>query len=364
MAEEDYGANARRAKLENFDPNNNGLQDQGIFGLPFTPGESNIVLMPVPWEVTVSFQEGTLKGAETILQASHQLDLYDDHCHEPWKVGIAMDEISEGWKDLSREFRAKAKYNIDYLEGRFEAPESVREEIYGEVKEVCEMLNTWIRDEASQWLQQNKLVGLIGGEHSVNFGLIQALLDKHQSLGILQIDAHADLRQAYEGFEYSHASIMYNVLQNDGVQKLVQVGLRDIAPTEADYIKAHPKRISNFSDAYLKDQIFNGKSWKELCDDIVDSLPDLVYISFDIDGLDPALCPNTGTPVPGGLSFEQVTFLVNYLAEKNKTIVGFDLCEVAPAKGTQNLQNDWDGNVGARVLYKLCCSAAKANGMT
>ncbi|MDP3436951.1 MAG: arginase family protein, partial [Bacteroidales bacterium] len=132
------------------------------------------------------------------------------------------------------------------------------------------------------------------------------------------------------------------------ISQLTQVGVRDFCQEEAEFINTDP-RIRCFTDMELKRNAFEGKNWKKQCEDIVSSLPVNVYITFDIDGLSPDLCPNTGTPVPGGLTFREVDYLLYLLAISNRRIIGFDLCEVAPGKS-----DEWDANVGARVLYKLC----------
>ncbi|MDQ3535696.1 MAG: arginase family protein, partial [Bacteroidota bacterium] len=175
----------------------------------------------------------------------------------------------------------------------------------------------------------------------------EALCEKHEMFGILQIDAHADLRIAYEDFEFSHASIMYNALKNSNVSKLVQVGIRDISGSEAKMINDSQGRIITYYDIHLKVRKFEGKRWKSTCKDIIKNLPDKVYISFDIDGLDPKHCPHTGTPVPGGFEMEEIMYLLKMLVSQGKEIIGFDLCEVAPG------EDEWDGNVGARILYRL-----------
>ena len=182
------------------------------------------------------------------------------------------------------------------------------------------------------------------------FGAIAAHARRHPGLGILHIDAHADLRQAYEGFERSHASVMANVLDRlDGVARLVQVGIRDISAPEYERSQKDPRVVTHL-DPVLSDRVFAGASWASLCDEIVAALPQEVYVSFDIDGLDPTLCPNTGTPVPGGLSFAEACALLREVVSSGREIVGFDLCEVAPdPRG----ESEWDGNVGMRVLYKL-----------
>ena len=187
---------------------------------------------------------------------------------------------------------------------------------------------------------------MLGGDHSTPLGLIQALAEKHSSFAILQIDAHADLREAYEGFEFSHASIMYNAIKIPQVKKLVQVGIRDYCEAELDLINSN-KKITAFFDRDIKHKQYNGTNWSTICDSIIEMLPDKIYLSIDIDGLDPKLCTHTGTPVPGGFEFEQVVYLVEKLVTSKRKIIGFDLNEVAPGK------DEMDANVGARLLYRV-----------
>ncbi len=198
-------------------------------------------------------------------------------------------------------------------------------------------------------LERGKIVGLVGGDHSTPYGLIRAVAEKEERIGVLQIDAHADLREAYEGFQHSHASIMHNVLADiSGVESLVQVAVRDLSEEEARRIEADP-RITAFYDRTLANNRFEGMTWNEQCRRIVEKLPAKVYVSFDIDGLTPENCPHTGTPVPGGVTFNEAAYLLAAIPASGRKIVGFDLCEVVPAPA-----DDWDANVGARVLYKLC----------
>jgi agmatinase len=161
-----------------------------------------------------------------------------------------------------------------------------------------------------------------------------------------------DFRIAYEGFRWSHASIMYNVLmQIPQVTKLVQVGIRDFGEGEMDFGIEQGRRVeTHFDDAWADELAEGGTTFSDLCRRVVGALPPSVYISFDIDALDPALCPHTGTPVPGGLSFNQVVILLGVLKTSGRRIVGFDLVEVSPGPD----EDEWDANVGARVLYKLC----------
>jgi agmatinase len=128
----------------------------------------------------------------------------------------------------------------------------------------------------------------------------------------------------------------------------VQVGIRDFCEEEKNVALAHEDRVHVFANGAMQQARFKGKTWHQQCEEIIAKLPEKVHISFDIDGLDPTLCPNTGTPVPGGLWFDEATYLLSMLKEKGKKVIGFDLVEVAP--GT----DDWNGNVGARMLFHLC----------
>jgi len=195
-------------------------------------------------------------------------------------------------------------------------------------------------------LDENKIPGLLGGDHSTPYGLIKAISERYPNFGILQIDAHMDLRKAYEGFVWSHASIFYNVMQTLPIRKLVQVGIRDYCQEETDYAMSLQDRITINTDRDMRRSLFQGISYHEICKNIIAHLPDEVYVSFDIDGLDPSLCPSTGTPVPGGLSIQEAFYLLELVKESGRKIIGFDLCEVGG-------NNAWDANVGARVLYKL-----------
>jgi agmatinase len=209
-------------------------------------------------------------------------------------------------------------------------------------------LRTWLRDITLSHLKEGKFVGVVGGDHSTPLGFIDALATLHSDFGILQIDAHCDLREAYEGFEFSHASIMWNALKIPQISKLVQVGIRDYAQCEVDLIASSGGRVKTFFDHELKEAQYDGKTWRSLCKDIVAALPPKVYLSFDIDGLDPKLCPHTGTPVPGGLEFHQAVTLIHEVIISGRSLIGFDLNEVTPG------DDEWDANVGARLLFKLC----------
>jgi agmatinase len=330
--------------IQRFDPNGPGVQGN-LFGLPFSPENAQLVLVPVPWEVTVSYRTGTAGGPEAILQASSQIDTFIREIPDAWKLGVAMLPVSKDIQIESQRQRGLAIKHIAKLEKGEKI--SAQDPLVVKINEACENLNIFVKSTTQKLLKEGKMVGLVGGDHSTPLGFLRALSEHYNRFGILHIDAHADLRRAYEGFIYSHASIMYNALKIPAVNKLVQVGIRDFCDEETTVVNRSMGRVSVFHDEYLKDQQYRGKSWDALCDQIIQELPPLVYVSFDIDGLDPKLCPNTGTPVPGGFEFHEAIFLIKKLVRAGKTIIGFDLSEVAAGA------NDWDANVGARILFQL-----------
>ena len=338
--------------LERFDPNSVGLQSNNIFGLPFEEENSQVVLLPVPWEVTVSYRPGTARAPEHIYDSSLQVDLYDADVVDGWKKGFYMFPVDRNIRKKSDYLRQCAELIISYLieGGHMEENGQLCGKL-AEVNNGGKMLFDWVKEMTGRMLKDGKKVGLIGGDHSTPLGFISALGDIHPEFGVLQIDAHADMRKAYEGFIYSHASIMYNVLQTiPQVSKLVQVGIRDYCDEEVILIQNSGGRVKTFFDTDIKEGQFEGKSWQQQCQEIIAELPQKVYISFDIDGLDPKLCPNTGTPVPGGFEMEQVFYLFKQLKKSGREIIGFDLNEVSNGSHSNSI----DSIVGARVLYKLC----------
>jgi len=340
-------------KIKNFDANGIGQLNDGMFGLPFSLEECETILIPVPWEVTVSYGGGTVDGPKAILDASYQVDLHDPFVKDAWKKGIGMDEFSEEVRSKSEVLRQSAERYIEALaNGASEKNEDLAK-VSGQIKEECLWLNNWVKTRVLHFLNKGKYVGLVGGDHSTPLGMMQALAEKFENYAVLQIDAHADLRDAYEGFEFSHASIMFNALKIKQVERLVQVGIRDYCEEELNIIHNSNGRVKTFFDRDIKYAQYNGDSWDRICNRIVNELPQNIYLSFDIDGLDPKLCPNTGTPVAGGFETEQVLFLLEKIVSSGRKIIAFDLNEVSPAK-----DNDWDANVAARLLYRIANMAA------
>lgn len=339
--------------ITNFDPNAAGFKGNNIFGLPFNEDQAEVVLIPVPWEVTVSYRAGTAHGPGYIFDASMQVDLFDADFPNGWKRGFYMLPLDKNIRKKSDYLRQCTELILSHItEGGVVSENEQLTEKMREINEASVVLRDTIYEMSRNLMQRGKKVGLVGGDHSTPLGYIKALGDIYPSFGILQIDAHADLREAYEGFTYSHASIMYNVLKEvPQVNKLVQVGIRDLCDEEMLRIRESNGRIVTFFDNDIKNRQYEGETWKNICENIIQTLPEKVYISFDIDGLDPKLCPNTGTPVPGGFEAEQVIYLFRMLRRSGRQIIGFDLNEVSCGI---HAGDGIDAIVGARVLYKLC----------
>jgi agmatinase len=334
---------SKEAKIAMFDPNEAALNDH-LFGLPFDEDECEIHVLPAPWEVTVSYGAGTAQGPEEIRAESAQVDLYDEKFPEGWQRGIWMHEIDEGWAAKSDRLREKAEKYLEAYER--EEVDAAELKLLDEINDGCGNFHRWVERKSDKIFSQDKRLILLGGDHSTSLGALRASKKKYGYFGVLQIDAHADLRPAYEGFEYSHASIMYNGLKEELMESLTIVGLRDFCHQEAKMIYSE-SNIHTFTDKAMNQALFAGQTWTQVCRNIVNTLPDQVYLSVDIDGLDPSLCPNTGTPVPGGLSMAQFLFLLDAVVESGRKFIGADLVEVSPGNDA------WDANVGARVLYAI-----------
>jgi len=339
---------SKASKIKSFDPNSAGAGEQ-VFGLPFTCEEADIVLVPVPWEVTTSYGGGTSRGPKAILEASFQVDLFHPEFPGLWKRGIAMDEMPRALLEQSDALKKRAKG------GRGAAGAKALKLI----NEECAVMNEWVEARTAYWLDQGKLVGLVGGDHSTPLGYFRALAARHEAFGILHIDAHMDLRAAYEGFTFSHASIMRNALAIPTITALVQVGIRDRCEEENAWAAKERDRVRVHAMERLRAEQFSGTTWTQQCDRILAALPEKVHVSFDIDGLDPSLCPHTGTPVPGGLGFAEATHLLSRIRESGRQVIGFDLVEVAPGprdepNSAEASAGEWDANVGARMLWHLC----------
>lgn len=336
-----------------FDPDAAATPGSGIFGLPCGRATSRVVLLSAPYDATTSYRPGTAGGPSAILQASHQVDLHDGRYGAIHKQGIWLDDES-GSVDEIRSLSVRASVRSRGIVERGGATEEDRADL-DDVDATGARVEEIVRGFASAAMREQKVPGVLGGEHAVSLGAIRASAESGE-VGVLQVDAHMDFRESYEGFRWSHASVMHNVMTTTpGVSVIVQVGIRDFGAAEAAFGRSLGERCRTHFDDDWKDRVASGERYLDLCRRAIDALPGRVHVSFDIDGLDPSLCPHTGTPVPGGLSFHEAATLLHAVRESGRRIVGFDLVEVAP--GPDPAEPDWDANVGARLLYKLCGAA-------
>ncbi|UZO82395.1 agmatinase [Aquimarina sp. ERC-38] len=261
------------------------------------PDSSKIVLIPVPYDGTSTWGKGADKGPEAFLHASENMELYDiETDSEVYKQGIYLTEAIE----------------------ENSTPDAMVEAVHATVK---------------GFIKRNKFVTLIGGEHSISIGTIRAFHECFDSLTVLQIDAHADLRKEYEGSPYNHACALYEANEKTN---LIQVGIRSMDISE--------KRVMNEEQVFFAQDIYLDDYWM---DSAIELMTDTVFITLDLDALDPSILPSTGTPEPGGLLwYELLTFLKKVFKEKN--VVGFDIVELCP-----NPMDKSSDFLAAKLYYKM-----------
>jgi agmatinase len=337
------------AEARRFDPNAAAAPGSGVFGLPADPQRARVHVLGIPFDATTSFRKGAARGPEAILAASRQVDLFDPLNGRPYEQGIWMAPLDPGLGAWNEE-ASRAAEPVIAAGGAGDDPDLAR--AAARVDAIQERLNAWVEERAREILARDRLCALVGGDHSTPFGAIRACAERHRGIGLLHFDAHADLRPAYEGFTWSHASILRNVAERiDGVARILQVGIRDFSEEERDFAAASRGRIEMLLDLDWARARHAGHNLQALVRRSLAPLPADVYVTFDVDGLDPVLCPNTGTPVPGGLGWNEAMLWLDELVRSGRRIVGFDLVEVAPAAGSRG--DGWDENVGARLLYRL-----------
>src|SRR5262245_4099442 len=257
------------------------------------------VVLPVPYDATTTYQGGTRLGPAAILAASRNMELYDEEVGAVYRSGI---------------------HTLPELEPAAEGPEAMVARV--------EQAVGWILD-------QGKLPAMLGGEHSITAGAVRAAAKRQRGLSVLQIDAHGDMRDEYLGTPHSHACVMRRVRE---LVPAASVGIRSLSEEEASYLAEHPQPIWSVRQFRAL-----GRRWEP----ILASLTDHVFVTFDLDGLDPSFLPATGTPAPGGLDWSEVVDLLRAVSERAR-IVGFDVVELSPLPG--HVASDF---LAARLVYRL-----------
>lgn len=347
-----------------YNPNAAADPNAGIFGLPYSFEDAKVVYLPVPWEATTSYGAGTSHGPEAILNASVQIDVFDLDVKDPYIAGLHALPISKEILEMNEKSKALAQTVIDAY-GEISGSPELKKNL-AQVNADSKKLNDYVQQEIANILKHGKIPALIGGDHSTPFGAFKAAADVYPEFGILHFDAHSDTRKAYLGFEHSHASIMYNAsTQIPQIKKIIQVGIRDFCEEEFEFTSIEKKDLFNvFYDQSISQKKMNNEPFNSIASEIISKLPENVWVSFDIDGLDPRFCPHTGTPVPGGLDYPEAIQILRALAKSGRKIIGFDVVEVAPILNNKGMpaeinqaSDEWDSNVGMRLIYKLSALA-------
>ena len=259
--------------LDDFDPDAPASGD-GLFGLPHTEDQAAVVVIPVPFEATASYRRGTRNAPNAILSASKQVDLHDLETGEPWRAGIAIqseDPRFSEWNDL-----AAADALALIAEGGVDPSHSEQVAQAERVDAVMEKMNQLVYEKTAAVLKKGKIPAILGGDHSVPFGAIRAAAEKYPGLGILHVDAHADLRKAYEGFTWSHASILYNVRTRiPGLGHTVQVGIRDVGQQERQFSE-EDLELTTWFHPLVAWELAGGETWLRLVNRMIAPLPDTV----------------------------------------------------------------------------------------
>lgn len=322
------------------------------FGAKTTLKQAELILIPVPWEVTTSYGGGTSQGPDLIRKACFQLDFFNPELKCAYNHKIHFEKTDPLIQSLGKEARVWAKdIQKNWKEDTVLNKKQLA--LCEKVNQASESLQDWLYEKSSKLFQEDKIPALVGGDHSVSEGLVRLIGEKLKGeYSILHLDAHADLRESYQGFKYSHASVMHNILNLPfPPKKLIQVGIRDLCETEYKKI-SNSKTISCFFDVDLSFRLFSGEKWADLCQEIVKSLSSEVYVSLDVDALSWHYAPGTGTPVPGGLSFNQLLYLFSEIKRQKKRLIAFDVVETAGGE-QPNSFSEWNGNVSARLIYYL-----------
>ncbi len=335
-----------------FNPEGHFSKNSSVFGLP-KDMKAELHILPSPWEPTTSFKKGCKNGPKSVFEASKQMDLFHPYFKKIYNKGIQWDYSTA---DKITDLNDKASIICDGIQKNLDEEKIPDQKSIERANDLSNTYNTFIYNESLSLLEKNKTVGLVGGDHSAPFGLIKAVSEKYRGkFSIVHLDAHFDFRDAYQGFTHSHASIMYNIRTKlKTPPTLYQIGLRDFCESEYNFALENSKFILDQEFQKLK---FFGTSFSQILDKFFEDLNENIYISFDIDGLSPEFCPNTGTPVPGGLSYNEANFLIEELHRRGHKLIGFDLVEVSPNSSLNALGEGIDEVTAVRLLYALSCFA-------
>ncbi len=346
-----------------------GLKNFFDFGIGFGGGDNggyyfrdavstddaDVVLVSVPWAVTSANGSGAAYAPDAIIDASTKVGLYDVLSGVSIDGRVATAEVNYDIQESSQYLGGDAAKIVDHVEDGGVLSGDYFTRKINRINDGFRLMNSSVCAQVWHFANKGKRVGVIGGDHSVSFGAVKAMSELHPDLGVLVFDAHCDLRQSGNVFDYSHLSVVRNMLEEiPQLKKVVCVGVRDLSAADVDTAAQYPRLTMCYAEQ-MKAAYYGGKSWREICNSIVEQLPQHVYISFDIDALSPEHCPHTKSSVAGGLLFDEAMAMIMAVVESGREIVGFDITEIVP-----EIESSIDASVGARLLVKLSAAAIKS----
>lgn len=317
------------------------IYKSNVFNIKSNYKKSNAIILPISIDITTSYIKGTSNGPISILKNSYQIELFDLNTGFPYKNGIYMDNIPINIVKLNKEanrlINKIKKYKIKNIK--------IPLKYINYINIVTNINNFFIYKWGMKILNLKIIPIILGGEHGITLGIVKACIKKFPAIiiTILHIDAHSDLRNNYQGFQNSHASIIYNIIYKiKNPKKILQLAIRELSFIEyqENYLNLN---INTFFDKILNNYIING-DFNFILNKINNNVSKFLYLSFDIDGINSIYCPNTGTPSPGILSFNHIIFLIKQITN-NKYIIGIDICE--------NSNKKFDSIISSKFLYKI-----------
>lgn len=330
--------------------------DSGCYFRDTTPPDrAQVVIVSAPWGVTSAGGEGSAYAPDAVIESSAHIGQFDAVSGISLEGKVATAAVDYDIQESSQRLGVDADKVISHIEdGGLIAGEYFTRKV-ARVNEGFVQMHESIYAQTKHWIETGKTVGVVGGDHTVGFGAVRAVAEHEGEIGVLYIDAYSDMHLAGESvFDYSHLSVARNIVEEiPAVGRMVQVGVRDISGEEYERVKTD-KRMSLFLMDDLAAARFGGRSWSDICNEVVAQLPQKVYISIDASVLSLDCCPHSKRPVAGGLSFNETVFLVDSVVASGRKIIGFDLTGIVP-----KFENNIDAVTGARLLAKLCCATIK-----
>ncbi|MEZ4453199.1 MAG: arginase family protein [Nannocystaceae bacterium] len=318
-----------------------------LFGRACAPADAQLHLLAVPWDAT-SPRPGAGRAPAAIREASQRIETFDHQTGLPHLGALAMIDPPPALAELAAAARESAT-TIHAAVARGQTIDPADVEL---VERAASAVHEWVGRQSAATIAADKALAIVGGDHSAPLAAIEALARRVPGLGVLHLGGHADLRRPSGPFTRTSHSLIHDLaIACPGVSRIVQVGVRDLAADEAAMIRGSQGRILTFFDADLQERVLAGEPWRTIVASLLAPLPRHVHVSLTIDALTPEHGPQSARRAPGGLSWAHLLSLLAALVASGRTLLGFDLCEVTPARDPADT---WDASVAARLLARLC----------